>query len=147
MASRRVSTDDLVYDIPMVYLGPDDHTLPFEARYLSLGVWLAFTALWWATDRYLLFGQLGWAVFVLGPISAAVLMQIVDHERPLSAHAQSFAYEVARVAQRRRVGPSAVEVLMRVEVQPTLGPAKQSRTPRWLRRFGARTKETSFPDV
>jgi hypothetical protein len=145
MASR-VETHDDIHNIPMVYLGPDDHTMPFEARYQTLGVWLVLIVAWWALDRYVLLGQLGWAVFVIGPISATLLMQIVDHERPLVAHAQSFAREVARVAQRRRQGPQAVDVLMRVELRPAVGPVKKSRVPRFIVRQLRAFQKKVLPD-
>jgi len=98
-----VRPDDEVYQFDTVWLGPDEYTLPIQARYVAWGTWLACFLLAAAVLVPVgghgpegVLGSLIWSVAV-SVVAARAVMLIVDHERPLRSLPQLFSAE-ARAA-------------------------------------------------
>ncbi len=104
-----VRPDDEVYQFDTVWLGPDEYTLPIQARYVAWGTWLACFMI--AATVLVpiggggpagVLGSLVWALALSVVLSRAVML-VVDHERPLRSLPALFSAEArAAVAARRR---------------------------------------------
>jgi hypothetical protein len=84
-----VRPDDEVYQFDTVWLGPDEYTLPIQARYVAWGTWLACFLVAavvlipiGGSGPGAVFGSLIWALGLSVVLSRAVML-VVDHERPL----------------------------------------------------------------
>jgi hypothetical protein len=98
-----VRPDDEVYQFDTVWLGPDEYTLPIQARYVAWGTWLACFL---AAAAVLIplggsgpgsvIGSLLWAI-ALSVVASRAVMLVVDHERPLRSLPALFSAE-ARAA-------------------------------------------------
>lgn len=104
-----VRPDDEVYQFDTVWLGPDEYTLPIQARYVAWGTWLACFLVAAAVLVPIggggpagVLGSLVWAL-ALSVVLARAVMLVVDHERPLRSLPALFSAEArAAVAARRR---------------------------------------------
>jgi hypothetical protein len=124
-----VRPDDEVYQFDTVWLGPDEYTLPIQARYVAWGTWLACFLVAAVVLVPIggdgpggVLGSLVWALALSVVLSRAVML-VVDHERPLRSLPALFGAE-ARAALASR-GGSERALLVRptkVRVRPT--PAK-----------------------
>ena len=98
-----VRPDDEVYQFDTVWLGPDEYTLPIQARYVAWGTWLACFLV---TAAVLIpiggsgpggvVGSVLWSV-ALSVVASRAVMLVVDHERPLRSLPALFGAE-ARAA-------------------------------------------------
>ena len=104
-----VRPDDEVYQFDTVWLGPDEYTLPIQARYVAWGTWLAcflvavviLVPLGSKSPGGML-GSLIWSFAVSVVLSRAVML-VVDHERPLRSLPALFSAEArAALAARGR---------------------------------------------
>jgi hypothetical protein len=121
-----VRPDDEVYQFDTVWLGPDEYTLPVQARYVAWGTWLACFLV--ATVILIplggngpggVLGSLVWALGLSIVLSRAVML-IVDHERPLRSLPALFSAEArAAMHSRRRRERSLLVRPGRVTVRET----------------------------
>jgi hypothetical protein len=118
-----VRPDDEVYQFDTVWLGPDEYTLPIQARYVAWGTWLACFLVATAVLVPLggsgpggVLGSILWSL-ALSVVASRAVMLVVDHERPLrslpalfSAEAHA-AFAAARHGERSMlIRPSRVAV-------------------------------------
>jgi hypothetical protein len=121
-----VRPDDEVYQFDTVWLGPDEYTLPIQARYVAWGTWLACFLVTAAVLIPLagggpagMLGSLVWSLAVSVVLSRA-LMLVVDHERPLRSLPALFSAEArAMLAARRRREPALLVRPDKVRVRAT----------------------------
>jgi hypothetical protein len=100
-----VRTDDEVYRVDSVWLGPPRATFPWRARYVSYGVGLLVMIVIMFVQRRIGIGldffSVAWAL-VLTVVATRFLGKKIDYERPLSQVAEHFRHEVTGPRQRRR---------------------------------------------
>jgi len=121
-----VRPDDEVYQFDTVWLGPDEYTLPIQARYVAWGTWLACFLVAAVLIIPLggggpagVLGSLVWAIGLSIVLSRAVML-IVDHERPLRSLPALFSAEArAAMHSRRRRERSLLVRPGRVTVRET----------------------------
>jgi hypothetical protein len=129
-----VRPDDEVYQFDTVWLGPDEYTLPIQARYVAWGTWLACFLVAAAVLIPLggngaggVIGSLLWAVAVSVVASRAVML-VVDHERPLRSLPAMFSAEArAALAASRRAERSVLVRPAQVRVRELPDKARQLR--------------------
>ncbi|WP_433268813.1 hypothetical protein ACQPZF_05195 [Actinosynnema sp. CS-041913] len=84
----RVRTDDEVYRVDAVWLGPPKATFPWRARYVAWGVGIVVFLLVTAVQRQVGFGfdviNTGWG-FVITVALTRFICSRISHERPLSS--------------------------------------------------------------
>jgi hypothetical protein len=143
-----VRPDDEVYQFDTVWLGPDEYTLPIQARYVAWGTWLACFL---ATAAILIplggggpsgvLGSLVWSLALSVVLSRAVML-VVDHERPLRSLPAMFSAEARAALGARRRGERALLVKPgRIQVRPMPARAlaiNEQRRRREERRAGSR---------
>ena len=121
-----VRPDDEVYQFDTVWLGPDEYTLPIQARYVAWGTWLACFLVAAAILVPLggdgpagVLGSLVWSLALSVVLSRAVML-VVDHERPLRSLPALFSAEArAAMAARRRAERALLVRPGTVRVRPT----------------------------
>jgi hypothetical protein len=129
-----VRPDDEVYQFDTVWLGPDEYTLPIQARYVAWGTWLACFLVAAAILIPLggggpagVLGSLVWSLALSVVLSRAVML-VVDHERPLRSLPALFSAEArAAVAARRRAERALLVRPDKVRVRPTPGKVRAIR--------------------
>lgn len=83
----RVSTDDEIYRVNGVWLGPPETSWPFRARYVAWGVWFVSLIGVFALLRQVFSLSLfiiGWSLIISIAITK-VIVRAIDPERPLRA--------------------------------------------------------------
>ena len=84
----RIRTDDEVYRVDAVWLGPPKATFPWRARYVSWGIGLAVSSSPLTVERRIGIGfgffSVAWALVITVVITRLVGSRI-SHERPLGA--------------------------------------------------------------
>lgn len=84
----RIRTDDEVYRVDAVWLGPPKATFPWRARYVAWGVGIVVFLLVVAVERRMGIGfdffSTGWAVVITIGVTRIICSRI-SHERPLGA--------------------------------------------------------------
>jgi hypothetical protein len=121
-----VRPDDEVYQFDTVWLGPDEYTLPIQARYVAWGTWLACFLVAGAILVPLggggpagVLGSFIWSLALSVVLSRAVML-VVDHERPLRSLPALFSAEArAAMAARRRAERALLMRPGRVRVRTT----------------------------
>lgn len=93
----RITTDDEVYRVNAVWLGPPKATFPWRARYVAWGVGIGLWPLvFWVIRQ---FAELGFFSFAWSLVATVVLTRLVcsriSYERPLSAVLALWLVEVA----------------------------------------------------
>jgi hypothetical protein len=93
----RVRTDDDVYRVDAVWLGPPKATFPWRARYVAWGIGIVVFFLVLGTERWLGIGfgffSVAWGVIVTVVITRVVGGRI-SHERPLGAVVAMWYHEL-----------------------------------------------------
>lgn len=93
----RVRTDDEVYRVDAVWLGPPKATFPFRARYVAWGVGILVFVLVLTGERLVGFGfgffTVAWAV-VATIVLTRLICSRISHERPLGAVFTMWAREL-----------------------------------------------------
>lgn len=123
-----VRTDDEVYRVDSVWLGPPRATFPWRARYVAYGVGLLVMIMVMFVQRRLGIGldflSVAWALVLTIAITRLICSRI-DYERPLSQVIAMFWYEVTgpRPDPRPRGGPVRSE---HVRIRPTLVSGRRS---------------------
>ena len=129
-----VRTDDEIYRVDSVWLGPPRATFPWRARYVSYGLGLLVMIFIMFVQRRLGIGldffSVAWALLLTVAITR-FLGQRIDYERPLGQVVGLFRHEVT--GPRRRTG-MAGGVVRSSHVR--VGPAVKPRSAR--RRAGSR---------
>src|SRR5215213_9876201 len=129
-----VRPDDEVYQFDTVWLGPDEYTLPIQARYVAWGTWLscflvaAVILIPLGGDGPAgVLGSLVWSLALSVVLSRAVML-VVDHERPLRSLPALFSAEARAAVAARRRGERALLVRPdRVRVRTTPGKVRAIR--------------------
>ncbi|MDR7300822.1 hypothetical protein [Haloactinomyces albus] len=84
----RIRTDDEIYRVDAVWLGPPKATFPWRARYVAWGVGIVVFLLVLAAERRMNIGfgffSTAWAVIITIAVTRIICSRI-SHERPLSA--------------------------------------------------------------
>ncbi|MFI0463645.1 MULTISPECIES: hypothetical protein [Saccharopolyspora] len=84
----RIRTDDEIYRVDAVWLGPPKATFPWRARYVAWGVGLVVFLLVLAVERRMNIGfdffSTAWAVIITIVVTRIICSRI-GHERPLGA--------------------------------------------------------------
>lgn len=93
----RIRTDDEVYRVDAVWLGPPKATFPWRARYVAWAVGIVLFLLVLLIERRLGFGfgffSTAWAV-VIAILVTRVVCRKITHERPLSSVALMWLREL-----------------------------------------------------
>jgi hypothetical protein len=101
-----VRTDDEVYRVDSVWLGPPRATFPWRARYVSYGLGLLVMIVVMFLQRRIGIGldffSVAWALIITVLITR-FLGQRIDHERPLGQVLALFRHEL-RGPRRRTAG-------------------------------------------
>ncbi|GAA4541452.1 hypothetical protein [Pseudonocardia xishanensis] len=117
-----VRTDDEVYRVDSVWLGPPRATFPWRARYVSYGVGLlVMIAVMFVQRRVgigLDFFSVAWAL-VITVVATRFLGKRIDYERPLGQVAELFRHEVTG-PRRRRTGSGGPVRFAHVRTHRTL---------------------------
>src|SRR5436309_14042886 len=86
-ATVRVRTDDEVYRVDAVWLGPPKATFPWRARYVAWGVGILVFLLTLTVERWIGFG-FGFFTVAWGLVITVVLTRFIcskiSHDRPLT---------------------------------------------------------------
>jgi hypothetical protein len=129
-----VRTDDEVYRIDAVWLGPPRATFPWRARYVSYGLGLIVMILIMFVQRRvgieLDFFSVAWAV-VLTTFITRLLGKRIDYERPLGQVLELFRHEVRGPRARTVVAGGPVRAghvrVSRGRTRPTVGRMRRGR--------------------
>lgn len=115
----RIRTDDEVYRVDAVWLGPPKATFPWRARYVAWGVGIVTFLVVLLIERKIGFGfgffSTAWAV-VITIIVTRLICKRINHERPLGAVAVMWLRELTaprRVPQTRGGAASAAVIQVR----------------------------------
>lgn len=104
----RVRTDDEVYRVDAVWLGPPNATFPFRVRYVAWGVGVAAFLLILTVERWLGIGfgffTTAWALVATILVTKFITARIT-HERPLGAVAKMALAEL--LTPRRVTKPTS----------------------------------------
>ena len=106
-----VRTDDEVYRVDSVWLGPPRATFPWRARYVSYGLGLVVMILIMFVQRRVGIGldflSVAWAL-VLTTVVTRFLGKRIDYERPLGQVVELFRHEVRGPRARTTVAGGPV---------------------------------------
>lgn len=129
MSGVLVRTDDEVYRVDSVWLGPPRATFPWRARYVSYGVGLLVMILVMFVQRRIGIGldffSVAWALIVTTVVTR-FLGERIDFERPLGQVLALFGHEVTGPRRRTTVVGGAVRC-GHVRLGPVLPPARTRR--------------------
>ena len=107
----RIRTDDEVYRVDAVWLGPPKATFPFRARYVAWGVGFLVLLLVLGVERRLGIGfgffSTAWGLLITILLTRLICARI-SHERPLSSVAAMWARELTAPRKRGRPAAGAV---------------------------------------
>lgn len=134
----RIRTDDEVYRVDAVWLGPPRATMPFRARYVAWGVGVFVFLIVLTVERRLgitLFWAIAWGI-VMTIVLTRIICAKISHERPLSAVAGMWVRELT-APRESTTGEGGAVSATRVRVNTTR-PRKQPKTKRG-RSGGVRT--------
>lgn len=146
----RVRTDDEVYRVDAVWLGPPKATFPWRARYVAWGVGIPLFLLVLTVERQLgvSFGffSTAWAFVVTIAITRLITAKIT-HERPLGAVLTMWGRELTTPRERTTPTGGAVSAgKVRVQTERPLPKHRRApdaapvhRSPARQQRRGART--------
>lgn len=93
----RIRTDDEVYRVDAVWLGPPKATFPWRARYVAWGVGTVVFLVVLTVFRQMeisLFWSIGWGLFVTILLTMIICSRI-SHERPLGSVLTMWVREMA----------------------------------------------------
>jgi hypothetical protein len=130
----RIRTDDEVYRVDAVWLGPPKATFPWRARYVAWGVGTVVFLVVLTVFRQLgisLFWSIGWGLVVTVGLTMIICARI-SHERPLGAVLTMWLRELnapREVVTGRGGAVSASAIRVRVE-RPRRRPRRRDRAAR-----------------
>ena len=115
----RIRTDDDVYRVDAVWLGPPKATFPWRARYVAWGVGTVMFLVTLGVERQLGIGfgffSTGWGLLITIALTRLIGSRI-SHERPLTAVALMWLRELTAPRQRTAARGGAASAA-RVRVQ------------------------------
>jgi hypothetical protein len=126
----RIRTDDEVYRVDAVWLGPPRATMPWRARYVAWGVGVVVFLLVLTVERRLgidLFWSIAWGIVVTILLTRMITSKI-SHERPLSAVSAMWLRELT-APREATAGEGGAVSATRVRVN-TVRPTKQAKQTR-----------------
>ncbi|MER7015840.1 hypothetical protein ABT324_30770 [Saccharopolyspora sp. NPDC000359] len=130
----RIGTDDEIYRVDAVWLGPPKATFPFRARYVAWGVglvtWVVIFALARRWGIEVSFFSIAWSV-VIAIVLTRLICSKISHERPLGAVVALWLGELRAPTpgKRRRRGTAMSVQPIRVSLarpRPRRAPAAKS---------------------
>ena len=127
----RIRTDDEVYRVDAVWLGPPRATMPWRARYVAWGVGVVVFLLVLTVERRIgisLFWSIAWGVVVTILLTRIICAKI-SHERPLSAVSAMWLRELT-APREATTGQGGAVSATRVRVnstRPRRQPTKRGR--------------------
>ncbi|WP_116045106.1 hypothetical protein [Amycolatopsis palatopharyngis] len=125
----RIRTDDDVYRVDAVWLGPPKATFPWRARYVAWGVGVPVFLLVLTVERQMGFSfgffSTAWA-FVITIVITRFITAKISHERPLGSVMTMWAREL-RTPRERSGGTGGAVSASKVRVR-TERPRPKSRT-------------------
>lgn len=117
----RIRTDDEVYRVDAVWLGPPKATFPWRTRYVAWGVGIAVFLLTLTVERQLGIGfsffSTAWAVVITVVITRLIVSRI-SHERPLGAVASMLVRELT-APRERGAGRGGTVGATRMRINPS----------------------------
>lgn len=116
----RIRTDDEVYRVDAVWLGPPRATMPWRARYVAWGVGVFVFLIVLTVERRLgisLFWSIAWGI-VITILLTRIICAKISHERPLSAVTSMWLRELTAPRETTSGQGGAVSAT-RVRVNPT----------------------------
>ncbi len=129
MTGVLVRTDDEVYRVDSVWLGPPRATFPWRARYVSYGVGLLVMIMVMFVQRRIGIGldffSVAWAL-VVTVVVTRFLGQRIDYERPLGQVLSLFGQEIRGPRARTAVAGGAVRS-GHVRLGPVTAPRRSRR--------------------
>lgn len=141
----RVRTDDEVYRVDAVWLGPPKATFPWRARYVAWGVGIAVFLLVLTVERQIgvSFGffSTAWG-FVITVILTRFICARISHERPLSAALAMWVRELT-APRERTAGAGGAASAARIRVNPQRPRRRVKKRGRGSRRSTASTVQVS----
>lgn len=138
----RVRTDDEVYRVDAVWLGPPKATFPWRARYVAWGVGIVVFLLVTAVQRQIGFGfdfiNTGWGFVVTVALTRFICARI-SHERPLSSVLAMWVRELTapRETTSGRGGAASAARIRVASQRPRKRPRKR---PKGAKRASAATR-------
>jgi hypothetical protein len=124
-----VRTDDEIYRVDSVWLGPPRATFPWRARYVSYGLGLLVMIVIMFVQRRVGIGldffSVAWAL-LLTVVVTRFIGQRIDYERPLGQVLGLFRHEITG-PRRRTTGTGGVIRSSHVRIGPVVGPRKARR--------------------
>lgn len=124
----RIRTDDEVYRVDAVWLGPPKATMPWRARYVAWGVGIFVFLIVLTVERRLgvsLFWAIAWGV-VVTVLLTRIITSKISHERPLTAVSAMWLRELTAPREATEGQGGAVSA---TRVRVSAGrPRKQART-------------------
>lgn len=136
MTGVLVRTDDEVYRVDSVWLGPPRATFPWRARYVSYGLGLMVMILVMFVQRRIGIGldffSVAWALLITVVITRS-LGKRIDYERPLGQVFEHFRHEVRGPRRRTTVAGGPVRAAhvrltrTRARTRPSPPPPAASR--------------------
>jgi hypothetical protein len=137
-----VRTDDEVYRVDSVWLGPPRATFPWRARYVSYGVGLVVMILVMFVQRRVGIGldffSVAWAL-VITVVVTRFLGKKIDYERPLGQVVEMFRHEVRGPRARTAVAGGAIRAghvrisRSRTRPRPVQARRRRRRRKEWAR--------------
>nr|WP_042186903.1 hypothetical protein [Kibdelosporangium sp. MJ126-NF4]CEL17659.1 hypothetical protein [Kibdelosporangium sp. MJ126-NF4]CTQ91114.1 hypothetical protein [Kibdelosporangium sp. MJ126-NF4] len=112
--------DDEIYRVNPVWLGPPRATLPWRARYVAYGVWMAaFLAIFTVARLVLMLPLTIWVIawsVVLATLVTRLICRRIDFERPLGCVLAAFGAELMGPRRREAGERGLVGLTTRVPV-------------------------------
>lgn len=128
----RIRTDDEVYRVDAVWLGPPRATMPWRARYVAWGVGVVVFLVVLTIERRIgisLFWSIGWGL-VITIVLTRMICSRISHERPLGSVLTMWARELTAPREETTgAGGAASATRIRVRAQrPRPRPRGRLRT-------------------
>lgn len=141
----RIRTDDEIYRVDAVWLGPPKATLPWRARYVAWGVGITVFLLVLAVERRMNIGfsffSTAWAV-VLTVLLTRTICSRISHERPLGAVMVMWLRELT-APRETASGKGGAASAARLRVREQRPRPKQSKRPHRSKRQVNRSRQSA----
>jgi hypothetical protein len=136
----RIRTDDEVYRVDAVWLGPPKATMPWRARYVAWGVGVVVFLVVLTIERRIgisLFWSIAWGI-VMTIVLTRLICSRISHERPLTAVTSMWIRELT-APREETAGEGGAVSATRVRVR------NDRPRPRPRRRRGEHPRTTERP--
>lgn len=143
----RIRTDDDVYRVDAVWLGPPKATFPWRARYVAWGVGIVVFLVVLAVERRMSIGfsffSTAWALVITVALTRIICARI-SHERPLAAVLVMWLRELTAPREKTSGrGGAASAARVRVRVGRPRPRSKQPRRPARKQQQPSRTRKSA----